>query len=104
MRDATPVRRMGDGGSCASGSPVASDQSAGDEVRAAIERLLAGHVVDAATIQRVRTQRSGKRLFVDIAMGFDGTASIAEVDRQIEAIKSAVRHELADADFQTSPR
>jgi divalent metal cation (Fe/Co/Zn/Cd) transporter len=68
--------------------------------------VLAGHAVDVATIGRVRTRRSGKHLFVDIAMGFDGAASIAEVDRRIEAIKSAVRHELADAEIsiQASPR
>ena len=86
--------------------PDLLDQSAGDKVRAAIERVLAGHAVDAATtIGRVRTRRSGQRLFVDIAMGFDGTASIAEVDRRIEAIKSAMRQELADAEIsiQASP-
>jgi divalent metal cation (Fe/Co/Zn/Cd) transporter len=86
--------------------PDLLDQSAGDEVRDVIERVLAGHAVDTATIGRVRTRRSGKRLFVDIAMGFDGTASIAEVYQRIEAIKSAVRHELADAEIsiQASPR
>ena len=85
--------------------PDLLDQSAGTEVRDAIERVLAGHAVDAAAIGRVRTRRSGKRLFVDIAMGFDGTASIAEVDRRIEAIKAAVRQELADAEvsIQASP-
>ena len=61
--------------------PDLLDQSAGAEVRAAIE------------------------LFVDIAMGFDGRAPIAEVDRRIEAIKAAVRQELADAEIsiQASP-
>ena len=56
-------------------------------------------------VGRVRTRRSGRRIFVDIAMGFDGTASIAEVDRRIEAIKSAMRQELADAEIsiQASP-
>ena len=85
--------------------PDLLDQSAGTEVRDAIERVLAGHAVDAAAIGRVRTRRSGQRLFVDIAMGFDGTASIAEVDRRIEAIKAAVRQELADAEvsIQASP-
>jgi len=85
--------------------PDLLDQSAGDEVRAVIQRVLAGHTVDAAMVGRVRTRRSGRRIFVDIAMGFDGTASIAEVDRRIEAIKAAVRHELADAEIsiQASP-
>src|SRR5205823_1625992 len=39
--------------------PDLLDQSAGDEVRAVIQRVLAGHTVDAAMVGRVRTRRSG---------------------------------------------
>jgi divalent metal cation (Fe/Co/Zn/Cd) transporter len=79
--------------------PDILDQSAGEDVRTAVQRVLASHAGTGSEVKRVRSRRSGKLVFVEVAMGFDGAASIAEIDRRIEAIKSAIRRDMENVEI-----
>jgi len=81
-----------------SGIPDLLDRSAGKQVRDSIERALASHLGDYGRLQRLRSRRSGRVVFIELALGFEPGLSIAEVNRRIEALKEPLRRDIQNAD------
>jgi divalent metal cation (Fe/Co/Zn/Cd) transporter len=81
------------------GFPDLIDQAVAETVQQAINRALARHFADYARFDRVRSRRSGTRVFVEIALGFDGGLTIAEVTRRVAALTATLSSEIADADI-----
>jgi len=75
------------------------DRSAGQGVREAIDRALARHAGDYGELARVRSRRSGRVVFVELALRFDPALSIAEVNRRIDALKQSLGGEIENADI-----
>jgi divalent metal cation (Fe/Co/Zn/Cd) transporter len=75
------------------------DQAVEEKVQQAINRALARHFADYERFDRVRSRRSGRRVFIELALGFDSRLTMAEVDRRIAALTATLRGEIADADI-----
>jgi divalent metal cation (Fe/Co/Zn/Cd) transporter len=75
--------------------PDLLDRSAGAPVRLAVERALALHAGSYARLLRVRTRRSGRTAFVEIALAFDAGLELAEVGRRTAALEASVRETIA---------
>ena len=75
------------------------DRSAGRSVREAIDRTLAGHVKDYGELARVRSRRSGRVVFIEIALRFDPALSIGQVNQRVDALKQALSREIEHADI-----
>ncbi len=75
------------------------DRSAGRLVRATIDRALARHAGDYGQVERVRSRRSGRVVFIELALRFDHSLSIAEVNRRIDALKQSLGREIEHADI-----
>ena len=75
------------------------DRSAGRLVRATIDRALARHAGDYGQVERVRSRRSGRVVFIELALRFDPSLSIAEVNRRIDALKQSLGREIEHADI-----
>jgi cation diffusion facilitator family transporter len=71
------------------------DRSAGDAVREAIDRALARHAGDYDQLTRVRSRRSGRVVFIELALRFDPGLSIAEVNQRIDRLKQSLGREIA---------
>jgi divalent metal cation (Fe/Co/Zn/Cd) transporter len=84
--------------------PDLLDRSAGTAVRAVVDRVLADHAGDYRRLERVRTRRSGRIVFIELALGFEAGLAIAEVDRRIEALKTALQREIAEAEITVLAR
>ena len=82
-----------------SGLPDLLDRSAGPQVRASVERALASHAGDYGRLHRLRSRRSGRVVFIELALGFEPGLTIAEVNRRIEALKELLRREIEHADI-----
>jgi divalent metal cation (Fe/Co/Zn/Cd) transporter len=80
------------------GLPDLLDHSAGKQVRDSVERVVANHLGGDGHLQRLRTRRSGRVVFIELALGFDPVLTIAEVNRRIEALKESLRHDIENAD------
>ena len=72
---------------------------AGRLVRATIDRALARHAGDYGQVERVRSRRSGRVVFIELALRFDPSLSIAEVNRRIDAMKQSLGREIEHADI-----
>jgi cation diffusion facilitator family transporter len=81
------------------GFPDIIDRAVDDEVQNAIKRALARHLEDYDQLHRVRSRRSGERVFVEISLGFDGGLTMSEVNRRIAALTATMRQEIAHADI-----
>ena len=81
-----------------SGLPDLLDRSAGPQVRASVERALASHAGDYGRLHRLRSRRSGRVVFIELALGFEPGLSIAEVNRRVEALKESLAREIDHAD------
>jgi divalent metal cation (Fe/Co/Zn/Cd) transporter len=79
--------------------PDILDRSAGPAVQGAIERALDQHRAAFAALRRVRSRRSGRAVFVEIALSFEGGLSHAEVEGRAAALRETLRQEVADADI-----
>jgi divalent metal cation (Fe/Co/Zn/Cd) transporter len=75
------------------------DFSAGRAVREAVDRALARHSSDYGELARVRSRRSGRVVFIELALHFDPGLSIAEVNRRIDALKQTLSREIEHADI-----
>jgi divalent metal cation (Fe/Co/Zn/Cd) transporter len=75
------------------------DRSAGHNVREAIDRALAGHLRDYGELARVRSRRSGRVVFIEIALRFDPALSIGQVNQRVDALKQALSREIEHADI-----
>jgi ferrous-iron efflux pump FieF len=74
------------------------DRSAGRVVREAVDRVLARHAGDYGQLARVRSRRSGRVVFIELALRFDPGLSIAEVNRRINVLKQSLGREIEHAD------
>jgi divalent metal cation (Fe/Co/Zn/Cd) transporter len=82
-----------------SGVPDLLDRSAGTAVRAAVERTLAHHAGEYRRLDRLRSRRSGRVVFIEIALSFEAGLTIAEVNRRIEILRQAMSREIEHADI-----
>jgi divalent metal cation (Fe/Co/Zn/Cd) transporter len=81
------------------GLPDLIDQSVTEEFQAAINRMLAKHFDDYDRLDQVRTRRSGERVYAEVALAFQSTLTIGEVNARIDAMKASLREEIGDADI-----
>jgi divalent metal cation (Fe/Co/Zn/Cd) transporter len=79
--------------------PDLLDRSAGERVRETVTRSLATHSADYARINGFRSRRAGRVIFIEIALAFDVALTIAEVNRRIDTLKTAISEELRDAEI-----
>lgn len=75
------------------------DRSAGRSVREAIDRALARHAGNYGELARVRSRRSGRVVFIELALRFDPRLSVAEVNRRIDVLKQSLAREIDHADI-----
>jgi divalent metal cation (Fe/Co/Zn/Cd) transporter len=75
------------------------DRSAGLAVREAIDRALARHSGDYGQVERVRSRRSGRVVFIELALRFDPSLSIAEISRRVGILKQSLGREIEHADI-----
>jgi divalent metal cation (Fe/Co/Zn/Cd) transporter len=85
------------------GLPDLLDRSAGQVVRDAVDRALSRQAGAYDQVARLRSRRSGRVVFIELALHFDAGLSIAEVSRQIDALKQSLRREIKDADISILP-
>ena len=78
----------------ASGLADLLDRSAGRAVREAIDRALLRHAGDFGPVARVRSRRSGRVVFIELALRFDPGLSIAEVNRRIDGLKQPLSRDI----------
>jgi divalent metal cation (Fe/Co/Zn/Cd) transporter len=81
------------------GIPDLLDRSAGKTVRDTVNRVLAGNAGDYQRLDRVRSRRSGRVVFVEIVLSFEPGLTIAEVNRRIAALKHSMGQEIEHADI-----
>ena len=60
---------------------------------------------DYVRVERMRTRRSRRMTFIEIALGVDMNLSMSEVHDRIEMLKATIRRDVEDADISivTSP-
>ena len=80
------------------GLPDLLDRSANEAVQSGINRALCRRFDDFEQLGRIRTRRSGKTIFIDVALGFDPRLTMEELDRRVGALQAAFAEEIADAD------
>lgn len=80
------------------GLPDLLDRSVDEASQIAVLRSLAHHYLDYDRLDHVRSRRSGKLVFVEIALGFDDGLPLREVDRRAAAIKETISRAIAGAD------
>jgi divalent metal cation (Fe/Co/Zn/Cd) transporter len=74
------------------------DRSAGRVVRETVDRVLGRYAGDYGQLARVRSRRSGRVVFIELALRFDPGLSIAEVNRRIDVLKQSLGREIEHAD------
>ncbi|MEX0809672.1 MAG: cation transporter [Dongiaceae bacterium] len=80
------------------GLPDLLDRSVEESAQIAINRALAKHFDDYESLGRVRSRRSGHKTFIEVALGFDETLTMAEVGRRIVAIRNSMQTEIENAE------
>jgi divalent metal cation (Fe/Co/Zn/Cd) transporter len=75
------------------------DRSAGRTVREAIDRTLARHTKDYGELARIRSRRSGRVVFIELALRFDPGLNLAQVNQRIDALKQSLGREIEHADI-----
>jgi len=78
--------------------PDLLDRSAGKDVREAVHRALALHASEFLHMERLRSRRSGRSVFVEVTLGFEDGLSLAEVHRRSARIRDALTAEIDRAD------
>jgi divalent metal cation (Fe/Co/Zn/Cd) transporter len=81
------------------GIPDLLDRSAGKTVRDTVDRVLTGSAGHYQRLDRVRSRRSGRVVFVEIVLSFEPGLTIAEVNRRIAALKHSMAQEIEHADI-----
>jgi cation diffusion facilitator family transporter/anti-anti-sigma factor len=82
-----------------SGLPDLLDRTVEEEIQIAVNRALARHFKDYDRLDRVRSRRAGEQVFIEIALGFDGSLEVGEADRRAEALKTTLNEEIRRADI-----
>jgi len=83
----------------ASGIADLLDRSAGQAVRDAIDTALARQADDFHQVARVRSRRSGRVVFIELALRFDAGLSIAEVNRRIAILKQSLGRDIEHSEI-----
>jgi divalent metal cation (Fe/Co/Zn/Cd) transporter len=76
-----------------------ADDTRGPTVRDAVDRVLAGSAGHYKQLDRFRSRRSGRVVFVEIVLSFEPGLTIAEVNRRIAALKQSMAQEIEHADI-----
>ena len=79
--------------------PDLLDRSAGRDVRGTVEQALARHAGDFEQIERLRSRRSGRAVFVEATLAFEAGLAMGEVDRRIAAIRETMLAEIEHGDI-----
>lgn len=83
--------------------PDLLDRSAGRTVRDSVERALARHETEFRRMQRLRSRRSGRAVFVELTLDFEETLSMGEVNRRILRIRETLLAEIEHGDISILP-
>jgi divalent metal cation (Fe/Co/Zn/Cd) transporter len=78
--------------------PDLLDRSAGTDVRQAVEEALATHETLYESCARIRSRKSGRTTFIDIALRFDPTLPLGEVQRRIDTLRASIAAVVNEAD------
>lgn len=65
--------------------------------------VLAHHFADYDEVGTVRSRLSGKRRFVDIELGFDGSKTLDEINRISRHMERDLGQKIPDLDFRVTP-
>lgn len=79
--------------------PDLLDRSAGRSVRGAVDRALARHAADFHRLERLRSRRSGRAVFVEVTLAFESGLAMGEVNRRISAIRETLLAEIEHGDI-----
>jgi len=79
--------------------PDLLDRSAGKDVRATVEQALARHAGEFQQLERLRSRRSGRAVFVEATIAFEPGLAMGEVDRRIAAIRATMLAEIEHGDI-----
>jgi len=79
--------------------PDLLDRSAGKDVRATVERALARHASAFYRLERLRSRRSGRAVFVEVTLAFEAGLAMGEVNRRIAAIRESMLAEIEHGDI-----
>jgi divalent metal cation (Fe/Co/Zn/Cd) transporter len=79
--------------------PDLLDRSAGKDVRGTVDRALARHAADFQRLERLRSRRSGRAVFVEVTLAFEAGLALGEVNRRIAAIRETMLAEIEHADI-----
>jgi anti-sigma B factor antagonist len=86
-----------------SGLPDLLDRTVEEGMQIAINRALARHFKDYDYIDRVRSRRTGEKVFIEIALRVDGNLALGEADRRAETLKATLNGEIHRADVSILP-
>jgi divalent metal cation (Fe/Co/Zn/Cd) transporter len=64
-----------------------------------VNRVLAGSADAYQRLDRVRSRRSGRVVFIEVVLSFDPGLTMAEVNRRIDVLKDAMAKEIDHADI-----
>jgi divalent metal cation (Fe/Co/Zn/Cd) transporter len=81
------------------GIPDLLDRSAGTSVRGTVDRVLADGAGTYQRLDRVRSRKSGRVVFIEVALSFEPGLTVAEVNRRIDALKEAMARDIEHADI-----
>ncbi len=79
--------------------PDLLDHSPGDMVAATIQRVLERHRELFLQVERLRSRRSGRTVFIEAALGFRAGLTAAEVQSRIAVIRASLEREIAESDI-----
>lgn len=75
------------------------DRSAGAPVRATVHRVLERHAGMFLRLERLRSRRSGRTVFVEMVLVFEPGLAMAEVNRRVEEIRQSLSGEIEHGDI-----
>lgn len=81
-----------------SGLPDLLDRTVEEGIQIAINRALARHFTAYDYIDRVRSRRTGEKVFIEIALRVDGNLALGEADHRAEALRATLNEEIYRAD------
>ena len=79
--------------------PDLIDHSAGSAIREVVDRVLSSNAGEFEHLDRVRSRRSGRVVFIEIVLSFEAGLTILEVNRRIEALRQTMQQEIEHADI-----
>lgn len=80
------------------GLPDLLDRTVEESVQQSINRALVRHFDDYERLDRVRSRRSGKTVFVEVALSFPSSLTLAELDQRVFSIKQTLEGSIERAD------